>query len=170
MARARQTRFVRPKANTKVWIGDNLGTQTLIGSTDARLGVLSAGALALRPFTILRTRGRILYTSDQTATSEQPFGIYAEGVFSDTASAAGIASLPSPVSDPEQDWFVYEPVIHEFQFISGVGIQNQGSHFEFDSKAMRKVGLDDDVVSIWGSGNSVGSSITVVGRMLIQLH
>ena len=166
----RSTRYVR-KPNTKVWVGSTVDTLVLLASSSTLFASFSASILALRPFTILRTRLELLYTTDQSAASESPNGLFGIGVFSDTAVALGITALPGPFAQPEQDWFVYQGLQHEFTFITGSGIDNHaGSHFAVDSKAMRKVGLDDDVAFVVDQVNAVGSAITMNGRMLLQLH
>jgi len=54
-----------------VWISF-MPTQTVItpASTAVLIATMSASALALRPFTIVRTRGLLNYRSDQAAATE----------------------------------------------------------------------------------------------------
>ena len=65
----RTRRFVRPAPKTKIWIGAGAGTTVLAASSATLVSVLNAGALALRPFTILRTRMDLLVASDQTGAA-----------------------------------------------------------------------------------------------------
>ncbi len=60
---------------------------------------LNAAALALRPFTIVRTRGLLIVQSDQVAATEQPFGALGLSVVTDQASAIGISAVPTPITD-----------------------------------------------------------------------
>ena len=54
------------------------------------------GALALRPFTILRTRMLIGLKSDQGAATEQQIVSYGKIVVSDDAAAVGLTAFPNP--------------------------------------------------------------------------
>ena len=163
--------FSRPSPRTKIWIGAGGGRDTVTGTTPVLLTSLNAAALALRPFTILRTHLDVSISSDQTAASEFPHGSLARGVFSDTAVAAGIASLPDPLTDPDASWVVNQGISCQFQFVTGVGFDgNSSHHYLIDSKAMRKVGPNDDLAMIYASFVSDGATLITNGRMLVQLH
>jgi len=174
MARARRGRFIRPAPRTKLWIGAGIGTVTLVGNSRVLVSSLSVGALLLRPFTILRTRQLLHFFSDQTATPETPFGAFGSIIVSDQARAAGAGSVPAPSGvdgDPEADWFVWQALSDDFQFKTAVGFQSDsGVQYVIDSKAMRKVGQNDDLVTIGEMDSAVGGLLVVLGRRLIQLH
>ena len=98
-------------------------------------------------------------------------GVMAAIVVQDQATTAGIASLPTPIDEPDASFFVYEPFIHELQVQSQVGVQfPSGTLTRFDSKAMRKVGLNEDIALIAETSTVDGAIITVRGRMLVKLH
>ncbi len=108
---ARRTRSVirRPTRREMVWLPVTSGTSP--DSVGANNGVLLAASLnvaakALRPFTIVRTRGRLMAASDQLAASEAPHGILGCIVVSESASAAGIGSIPTPGTEGDADFFV----------------------------------------------------------------
>ena len=61
--RVARARFVRPAPRTKMWIGAGVGITTALGSTTQLISLLSAGALLLRPFTILRTHQEVFWFS-----------------------------------------------------------------------------------------------------------
>ena len=173
MAHARRSRFVRPQPRTKMWIGTGVGATAVAGATTTLVDSLSAGALLLRPFTILRTRMDILFQSDQVAASETPFGSYGKIVVTSAAAAIGVTALPNPSGvsgDPEAGWFVWQAMSVGFLFLSSIGAGDLGWHYSIDSKSMRKVGPDDDVVSVYDNEVAAGSSFITNGRMLIQLH
>ncbi len=92
------------------------------------------------PVTIVRVRGELYIQSDQVAAAERPFGAMGFAVVSEQARAAGIASLPSPITDEASDLFF---VMQYWEAASWVG--NAASpatvmkRFVYDSKAMRKV-------------------------------
>ncbi len=171
---ARRSRFVRPAPRTKMWIGVGVGGSTIAASTTLLKSTLSAGALLLRPFTVIRTHIDILVASDQLAVNERVILSYGRLVVTDTAAALGITALPNPSGisgDPEADWHVWQSLIVQVDFLSSVGIQSDaGHHYTVDSKAMRKVGPDDNIVTLVGTDVAVGAEVTDNGRMLIQLH
>ena len=107
MARRARGCFVRPAPKTKVWIGIAAAEQTLGAGTSTLTSVLNAAALALRPFTILRTRLLLSYMSDQDSTSERPFGAYGEMIVTENASAVGITAIPAPSVDTDGDWYIW---------------------------------------------------------------
>ena len=157
-----------------MWIGSGIGDLVVLASAKVLVSSLSAGALGLRPFTILRTRMQVVYESDQSGATERSFGSYGRIVVTDTASALGPTAVPDPgatTGDPDADWFVHQTVMANFDFVSGVGFHPVAFHsWTVDSKAMRKVGPNDDVVAMFKEENAVGGVLTTMGRTLIQLH
>ena len=172
--RFRSRSFVRPAPRTKIWLGAGIGETTLAAGATSLIGVLNATGLALRPFTILRTRLLISYMSDQDSVSERPFGSYGEIVVTDAATAVGVTAVPNPSSitgDPDADWYVYQPVRTIVANASSVGFDLGGDQqYTIDSKAMRKVGPNDDIAIVVDEESAVGSRIVVLGRQLVQLH
>jgi hypothetical protein len=86
----------------------------------------------------------ISVSSDQFAASETLTGVFGKVIVSDQASAAGAASVPSPVGNADAPWFVYEPFVHVLAFSSAIGFEEGSgatSNFTIDSKAMHKVSL-----------------------------
>ena len=176
MARPRTARrgFVRPPKKTVIWIGAGVGLTTLAGSTKQLVSSLSAGALLLRPFTIMRTRMILCFSSDQDIATETPHGAFGRIVVTDTAAGIGVTAVPDPspvTGDPDADWFVHQPLCDK------VNSQNAGFfgvaafvQFVVDSKAMRKVGERDDIVSMTKMDTAQGALLVSSGRMLIQLH
>ena len=165
-------RFERTKRGN-VWFSltGQTGPIAITAGNNVLLSSLNAAALALRPFTIVRTRGIVRWSSDQIAANEDPFGAVAAIVVSDSASAAGVGSIPTPITQSNADFFVYQPISTNFTFVSAVGVDaDGGSVSTFDSKAMRKVGIDDDIAWVAENANAAdGASIVVIGRMLVKL-
>ena len=136
---------------------------------------LNAAALALRPFTIVRTRFLVGIVSDQLAASETQVGALGMAVVSDQAVAVGVTAIPTPVTDMASDlWFVHQLLYNEFTFASGVGFNEDGLHqYEIDSKAMRKVDIGQDLVIVGelsGASSTGGFNLTVGGRMLVKVN
>ncbi len=177
MAR-RHSRFVRPQPRTKMWIGDGVGVQNIAASATVLVGTLSAGALLLRPFTILRSYLEVHVQSDQSTAIEAFIASVGEIIVTDTATGIGVTAIPDPSGisgDPEADWFLWSSVMNSF-FIDingtdGIGVDgNNGMHYQLDSKAMRKVGPDDDLALMFSNETAVGLPLSTNGRRLIQLH
>ena len=135
---------------------------------------LTTAEKALRPFTIVRTRGMWQIESDQSAASELASVALGACVVSDQAEAVGISAVPTPDIDAVSDlWFVYERLYSSFLFASATGfVEPTGSMGAFDSKAMRKVEEGQDVVFVVENGavTANGAFGRLSGRLLIKLH
>ncbi len=57
-----------------------------------------------------------------------------------------------------------------FVFGDGTGFVNDGVYQNVDSKAMRKVGIDEDAVMVFENPSVAGIDFQFVGRQLIKLH
>ncbi len=149
-------------------------SQAVITSASTALAVfsLNAAALALRPFTVVRTRGILFGRSDQTAASENWGGAMGIAVVSDQASAVGITALPTPVTDFGSDlWFMLLQQQGRFDLKSAVGVLESGRTVDIESKAMRKVDVGQDIVVVIETTSFNLSWSTSLGfRMLIKLH
>ncbi len=158
------------------WIGISPALITVAAAGTATLiATLNAAALALRPFTIVRTRGFIWGRSDQVGATENWGAHYGICVVSDQAAAIGVTAIPTPFTDQDsQLFFVYEEVFGRFEFVSGVGVLEIGAASglrSFDSKAMRKVNGTEDVAFVVETNTIVSScGFYDSGRMLIKLH
>ena len=160
------------KRRETLWIGSAAVQQALATAAPFQILNFNAAALALRPFTIVRTRGVIVLRSDQVAATEDYGAAVGFSVVSDQAVAIGVTAVPTPNTDVSSDlWFVYETIFGRFLFASAVG-QNDGQvvQRQFDSKAMRKVEDGQDLSVTVEAAPFQGSSITVQNRMLVKLH
>ncbi len=166
-------RFVRPAGRTTLWLSAGVTNTTVGGGALVLFASLNAGALALRPFTVVRTRITMSATSDQLAATELSQGVLALQVVTETAVAAGIASVPTGITEADADFFVYQPWINSIVSATSVGIIENGgagNSWIIDSKAMRKVGTDDDIVTTVENRTAGGINIALEGRILIKLH
>jgi len=160
-----------PARREMVWIPWTLGDFVIAANVGTLLGVLNAAALALRPFTIVRTHLLLTWDSDQSAASEVPIGAVGMIVTSEQATTAGIASIPTPVTEADADFFVYQPLMSSFSFATAAGFESHsGGYWTVDSKAMRKVGINQDIACVVEESNNVGAFVGVQGRMLLKLH
>ena len=144
---------------------------TLGGAPTAVLAlVLTTAEKALRPFTIVRTRGIIHIRSDQAAASETYGADLGIAVVTDQAVAVGITAVPTPLTDKGSDaWFVYEQLFSHLSVRSDIGQLKEGAFTTFDSKAMRKVDDGFDVAVVQ-ENEIAGVVMTISGRMLVKLH
>jgi len=173
---ARRRTFLRGgrQVRESLWIGLT-ETNSTLASANASLLInsLSAGGIDLLPFTIVRTRGILAFRSDQTGASESFHAGFGVCVVSQQAAAIGITAVPTPMFDLGSDlFFVHQLMAGRFEFVSGTGFDPQAMNMvQYDSKAMRKVNDDEDVVlTLETSSLSSGINIYHAGRMLIKLH
>ena len=164
----------RRQVRETLWLFVDPQIQALAAaSTAVLLGSLNTAALALRPFTIVRTRGFFGVRSDQVATSENYDAAVGYAVVSDQAAAVGVSAVPTPETDRGSDlFFVYESLMGRFQDQTAAGFHDNAlTWIQFDSKAMRKVDDDSDlVIVIESSAQGQGQFVSHSSRILIKLH
>ena len=134
----------------------------------------NAALLAFRPFTIVRTHLEVLIFSDQVAAQESQLGAIAGAVVSDEAVAIGVTAVPTPTTNANSDlFFFHQWLMNQFEFASGTGWQaDAGTRYTIDSRAMRKVNDDQDVIIVSEMNGTASNGFTLLtaGRMLIKLH
>ncbi len=139
MARFHQKRETLWLASVDVMAFVALGGATVI------LDQVFTGAQvsSFAPFTITRTVGQLNIRSDQTGAAEQGTLGLGAMIVREPARAAGIASLPTPLSENVDDgWFVYQ-----LGGWSGGPLEGSPIHtYNFDSRAQRKVQDGDAIV------------------------
>ena len=167
-------RIIRPSAPRRksVWFGFTPAETTLATASAAAVQYsLNAAALALRPFTIVRTRGVFGLRSDQDGANEDYSASMGWSVVSDEASAVGVTAVPTPETERASDlFFVYESLAG-FLISDANGQLEKGQWRQFDSKAMRKVDIGQDViVTVETSAISAGAISHISARMLVKLH
>ncbi len=153
-----------------LWLGSAPAEATLTATGGTIFFSLNASALALRPFTIVRTILSCYIRSDQEATEEiQSCGIGCV-VVSDQAVAIGVTAVPTPITDINSDlWFAYGQLTSASRGGAGSGVV--GAPLLIESRAMRKVEEGDDVVTVAElSGVSNGFKVVIGGRQLVKLH
>ena len=168
-----RSKFIAPgPTRDTIWFASPLVTVTAAASATAVLmSSLNAAALALRPFTVIRTRLRWRCQSDQSGATETFIGNIGFAVVSEQASTLGITALPTPATNLDSDLFyVIDQWIGRFQLI-GTDVASNTVDRPLESKAMRKVNADEDIVQVMEAGIG-GSGVTVssVGRFLVKLH
>ncbi len=156
----------------KDWFGFSPSVQTLTAAGGSIVYSLNAAALAIRPFTIVRTHMELYILSDQTANSENQLAAWAWAVVSDQAAAVGVTAVPTPITDIGSDlFFVHQVLLNALQVSSAVSIQQVGTRYSVDSKAMRKVSESQDIVGVLElDASGAGLTVLVGGRMMVKLH
>jgi len=155
------------------WIGGTEVVTTNAAASGATLLTsLNAAALALRPFTVVRTRGLLAARSDQTGAAEFYSIAFGLIVVSEEAVAAGVGSVPTPDAQNSSDWYVYERIANQFGFVSGTGILLSMTERIIDSRAMRKVSEGQQLISVQEVSATSGGGVTMssFARTLIKLH
>jgi len=156
------------------WVAsaDSVATQLLAAASSVLDQTLSEASLAdIVPATVIRVRGELFVGMDQSAASEQAFGALGMAVVSEQARVAGVASVPTPITDEGSDlWFVHQfwaaPV-----FVGTDASLLKWYRYSFDSKAMRK--LEDGmsiVVVLENASATAGMQYLLKFRMLFKYH
>ena len=160
------------KTGETTWIAAGIAAMAVPASSKTQVASLNAAALLIRPFTIIRTRISCMFESDQLAVSERLHGALGGIVVNDVASALGVTGIPGPVMDATSPWFFYQGMLDSFVFATGVGFAggNASSRlYEIDSKAMRKVGVNEDLNFVFEMAAAKGGVLTIEGRILVKL-
>ena len=165
MARSRvvtRPAFRRPRPATQ-WA--RLGNMAPVALT-ANAKVLLTFFLLANPGigeTVRCTRGVINVSSDQAAAMENQVGALGAVVVNDVAIAAGVASLPGPLTDQDDDgWLLWVPVNQLSSATTGGNPAHQpAAPWMFDSKAMRKIEEGFSLAFIFESFTPAGMDVSM---------
>ena len=157
------------------WMSSGSGASViaLAGSTKAIMQSFTGAQVNARtPFTIIRTIGMLWIKSDQEAADENQFGAIGFQVLRESARAAGVASMSSPVTNANDDmWFVHQWFMTSFVFTSAAGFEsNAGTRYAYDSSAQRKVQEGDAISAVIENIATTGLQFFHNFRMLIKVH
>ncbi len=156
-----------------IWFGLVDSTTTMVAAGGTLITSLGASALALRPFTIVRSYVELLLRSDQQAANEDQFAAYAKAVVSEQASGIGVTAVPTPITDLASDlFFLHQWCLGSYEFLTAASAGNRATgHWSVDSKAMRKVEDGQDLISVAEfSATGSGLVLNAAGRTLVKLH
>ncbi len=175
MARPRGFQQRGPRRKT-VWA---VGPQEVDRNVTSSTSVLwSAGVILTdqSEVTIVRIRGIITATLiTVAATGDGFFGAYGIGLVTTSAAQAGIASIPTPLTEESWDgwmWHTYFDVRSSTATIAdGVNAFGAVSRTIIDTKAMRKFTNDMTLVGVTEVVESGASNVEFQGqaRMLVKL-
>ncbi len=144
-------------------VGGVDGSATLFSS-------LNAAGLAKRPFTIIRTYLNVLVHTDQGAATESWHTAVGLAVVSDQAAAIGVTAVPTPITDLGSDlWLLHRMQQGRIAFGDNTGFDHIPHAVDYDSKAMRKINDDQDLVLVVeGAVTGNGATMSIQGRFLIK--
>ena len=164
----------RGQRRKTLWL--ELAAQTTVATVAANTisihASYNAAALALRPFTVIRSVGALWVASDQEALTEAPFGAIGQVVVTDQAVTAGAASVPPPYTNSGSDWLFWLPFMGSTRVSTAVGfVAPDYVYYPYDQKGQRKVDLGQDVVHmIQNNAAAHGMRYVWSFRELIKLH
>jgi len=170
VARSSRRSFARPFKPSGEWAGFFVPNTTIPGNSKVLLGTIIPGTGSGR-LTIRRMRISLMWSSDSLAATEFPIGALGAAVFNDTSIAAGVASLPDPMTDLEDDiWFLYQGLHSRFSFLNASGTNSDaGTVYEIDSKAMRHLPDGRSIGVIVATGDAQGAQVQVIVRAYFTL-
>jgi len=171
----RSGRFIRggKAVRESLWVLLGGSATTITGGTGSVLvNAPNAALLALRPYTVVRSRGFIHVKSDQAAAAEDQAIVIAQCVVSDQAVDIGVTAVPTPVTDGGSDLFyMYQTLMASHG--AGTVDSEEGQWVQYDSRAMRRVDDDEQNILVLESHPAALTQGTITrhtGRFLIKLH
>ncbi len=163
MARARTG-----SRGVKEWGGTTFNEITITTTQ----GILTTFIEAGSPSTILRVRGNIaVQTTPDAASDDDVLGLGLI-IVSDASAAIGGSSVPGPIADPASPWIwhQYVPFLASTTAIAGDAIL-QEARVEIDSKAMRKLGINETAVLVGEMDTGSFAAVTATGGIrVLVLH
>ena len=186
MARPRGSRQVAARSRrSTAWDAGTGGTGTtaITASESVFLGSAVSLVAGVSKLTVVRTRGEFLAFLTQASALDNGFrGAFGIGIASLAAVTAGIASVPTPISDAGSDNWLY----HRFFAcvtpraltgataldVDNVNVVSAAVRYEVDSKAMR-IMTDDQALYACVEVVEAGTALLRVSfdsRILAKLH
>ena len=160
----------RSTRRLSTWLQFNNVSTTITAGGGTLIFTLNATALALWPFTVVRSHFELELLSDQAAAIESQAASFGIAVVSSESSGAGVTALPTPATDMGSDlWFVHKNLYADESVLTDR--TRPSTKVSIDSKAMRKVNGDQDVVVLAElNAGASGFIINITGRMLIKVN
>ena len=169
MANRSQSRFsarVRAPKRVTEWVS-SADQGWVVVSAGAKL--LSQSSAGLGNTTIVRVRGQLSVKPNISTADQDIVGAYGIGIVSDQAFAAGATSLSGPWSDSDWGgWLVWMPISMRYEFQDGTGALITSVSQVIDSKAMRKVQMNETLVVMIES-QAIAFDVADPFRLLVKL-
>ena len=142
-----------------------IATLTFGASTGPIKAAFSIGlSLTEAAATLVRTRGHLVVEMlTSGGVTNQVTGAVGMIVASQDAFSVGVTALPGPLSDIENDWFVYEPFALATES-ANPPVDSRVSHVmrQFDSRGMRKLKNGETLVMVIEGVQSDATTGTVI--------
>ena len=164
------SRFVRraPKRKT-VWVGTASSASVAVASAASVIhSSFVPSALSMLAPTIVRVRGFFSIFPSVLTADLTWFGAYGLCIVSDEALAIGTTAIPRPHDDDDwPGWLVHGYFGGHVEADAAGPLLTQPTSFSVDSKAMRKVGVNESVV--WMVEAQLGAVTAVLQARVLML-
>ncbi len=122
---------------------------------------MGTSTLSASAGTLVRSRGEIVLSIDGPADGDKHVVGVGLMVASDAQVAGGIAGFPSPIGATDADWFWHSFVPLQSQSATqDQALGDQVARVIIDSKAMRKVKQNDNLVIVFDGDQQSGTPVT----------
>jgi len=167
----RQRSYPARKVTNKNWEGFSTVGTALAGSTSALVATFALNNAGIDE-THLRTVGTIHVSSDQQAASEVQVGALGIIRVSAAAAAAGVGSIPTPITDFDDDgWLLYVPIMQKLTILDATGFSSDfGVRYPFDTKAKRIVEDGSVLALVIENATATGLLFDIILRSLTMVR
>ncbi len=167
MASRRRGSFPAKKIVNYSWATLDFQLTTISGGGKALIGVFILSTAFEE--TLVRTRGILSVSSDQSASQEEQTGALGMIRITDAAAAIGITAIPAPVTDGDDDgWLVWQPFSQRSSLdINGAIYSHQ---YTIDSKAQRIVREGQQIAVVIENSGVVGLQVSGIIRSLARFR
>ena len=165
-----------PSRRQTAWeLGPGGDSVTAISTTSST--ILGAGSAAvIDGLTIVRIRGNLSILCDSVSAIQDGYhGAVGIGVVTSDAFAVGVTAVPNPLADANWDGWMYHRFfdVHAISATIGEGVNAQAlvAQIEVDTKAMRKLPLNETVfmsMEVVEDGTST-LAVRFDSRLLVKL-
>ena len=157
-------------ARSRTWAGA-LVSATALSTTQA---ILTSFSLSTDfEETLLRLRGELLAVAVPNAAADEVVLGLGLIVVQQAAAAAGGTSVPGPLNDQNANWqwHMTVPLFDSISSSGSVASIGLNARIHVDSKAMRKIAADQEIVLVGELNSSSMASVEVIGgiRVLSQI-
>ncbi len=148
-------------------VADTVTTATLtFGANAAATAAGTFGIIVnIAAATLVRTRGSLIFRVRASGGANNLISlVYGMYVSTDVAFAFGITALITPMSEVENDWFVWEPVslVASAAGTQGINAISANHQRQFDSRGMRKLKSGDVLAVVVEGVQSDATTGTIV--------
>jgi len=157
---------IRSPRRLTAWSEGTGGTGDTTVSTTAPAFVGAVITAVVEGITLIRMRGYVqMWLTSATAGGDGLTGAFGIGIASTAAVAAGIASVPTPITDQAaENWLYWQGFTVRQIGATEVGSNEGLWRAEIDSKAMRKTPGDVTVYAAVEVGAVVGAAAMIVSH------